>query len=89
MIDYRKQGWGHKIIFHSKNDDNSHTISGFLTPPPKDGDEFLHEFDNGENSFAGVCELKDVNPYSDPHDMYKARAGLVRIATDEDIQRAE
>lgn len=84
LIDYRTKTWGHNIEFLETHEDGSFDVYGFnSTFIPRDKDEFLHHFKKG----VGVCTLWDVHPCNDPKDMFFAKAGIIRYATEEDYAK--
>lgn len=85
LIDYRKKYWGHSLEFTKTNDDNSFQVYGWCSDIPKEGDELLHKFKKG----IGVCVFLEVRPCNDPKDMFFAKIGLIRYATDEDYKRLQ
>lgn len=82
LIDYRKKYWGHNIEFNELNDNGSFNVCGWCTPHIKIGDEFMHSFKKG----MGICVFTEVRNCNNPKDMYFGKVGLIRYATDKDLE---
>jgi hypothetical protein len=85
IIDYRTMCWGHTVTLGERNEDLTYNIHGFNHRVPEDGDLFLRNMEGG----LCVYLLWDVEPCNDPSDMYFAKTGIIRYATETDLAKLD
>lgn len=86
MYDLRHRHWGHNVEFDGDGKTpHSREVHGWLTPYVSKGDTFLFPATKG----LAVWLLIKVENCNDPRDMFFATAGIIRYATEEDLQRVK
>ena len=85
MYDLRNCNWGHSVVFvgDGRKIAHSKTVHGWLTPYVSAGDTFLFPATKG----LAVWLLIEVRNCDDPRDMFFGTAGIIRYATEEDLER--
>ena len=84
LHDFRSSYWGHSIVFEGKGKrKDSFEVHGWVTPSLEVGDVFLHQAGKGLAVFY-VLSVESVN---DPKDMFFATVGIIRYATEADIEQ--
>ena len=87
MLDYRHNEWGHAIHFpKERKKDLTWRVDGFHTPLPSVHDTFLTKGKGGDDL---VFIFIEVEPCGDPRDMYFAKVGCIRKATEADKDKAK
>ena len=86
IYDFRSNFWGHSIVFDGKGKkSNSQKVHGWVTPHISPGDIFLHQATKG----LAVWYVLEVENVKDPSDMFFATVGIIRYATEADIEQVK
>lgn len=86
MYDLRQCCWGHSIEFDGNGElPHSKEVHGWLTPCVSKGDTFLFPAIKG----LAVWMLIKVRNCNDPKDMFFGTVGIIRYATEEDLEKVK